>query len=776
MNPGFPPSRPARLFFTPLAFLLVLTALPQCHPVPDPRPGALGRYVNPFVGTGGIPWASGMLFPGATAPFGMVRLSPDTSFAGGFVISNMGTAGYDYGHTHTWGFSHTRLSGTGAADGGHFRLLPARGTIEPAGRLSRPVAIDHASEQASPGYYGVWLPEPGVLAELTATTHVGVHRYRFEPGGEAHLVLDATSFLAGGHAAEGRVEVLPAAGEVVGQTRGFGAFSSRYGGLKGYFVARFSRPFEGFATWADGVLEEGRGAAAGDDAGADLRFSGGAEGTVVEVKVGLSFVSLENARENLEVETGGLDFDRVRAAARDAWEEALGRVRIETASSRVRKIFYSALYHCLIMPTHFTDVNGQYLGFGGQVGVAGDFVYRTDLSLWDTFRSEHPLLLLVAPEVQRDSLKSLVRMARIAGSIPRWPSGGGETGSMFGTPADMVIAESYLKGLTDFEVEEAYGYMKAMAQGPPPAGASGRDGIADCLAYGYCPADRMDLAVSQTLEYAWADASVGLLAAALGREADALWFRDRSLDYRLTWNPETAYFQPRNADGTWFEPLLPDMTTYLDELFGGRFLDDYCEGSPQHWRWTAPHDPRGLIELFGGPGFFVSELETFMSGASRKRGDLYPGPAYWHGNQHDLHAIYLFDEAGRPELTQKWVRWALDRRYGTEEDGLDGNDDGGTLSAWYVLSALGFYPVAGTDRYWIGAPIVEKAEVALAGGAVLRVEARNQGPDNPYVQQASLNGSRLCEPFLAHHRIAAGGTLLFEMGPEPAPGGGFACP
>ena len=752
-----------------------MAGLSQCHPVPDPQPGELGRWVNPFIGTGGLPWASGMLFPGTIVPFGMVRLSPDTSFLGGFVIENMGTAGYYYGHSHIWGFSHTRLSGTGAVDGGHFRITPARGAVNPAGRMSAPLIFNKAFEEAAPGYYGVWLPQVSVLAELTSTTHVGVHRYTFDPGSEAHLLLDATSSLAGGNATEGRIEVLPELQEVVGHGRVFGDFSSRYDGLKGFFVARFSRPFEGFGTWTDGILEEGRATVEGDDVGADLHFSTDGEETPVEVKLGISFVSLENARENLDHEAGALDFEGVRTAARQVWENVLGRARIQTSSSRDRKIYYTAVYHSMIMPTHFTDVNGEYLGFEHQVGVADDFVYRTDLSLWDTFRTEHPLLVLIAPEVQRDSLKSLIRMARIGGAIPRWPSGAGYTGSMFGTPADMIITESYLKGLTDFEVEEAYEYMKALALGPPPPGAKGRDGIEDCLEFGYCPADRMNWAVSRTLEYAWADASVGLLAAALGREEDAMFFRNRSLDYRLLWNPDTAYFQPRNADGSWFEPFFPNLTTYVDEIFGGKFTDDYCEGSPRHWRWTAPHDPAGLLDLFGDTDFFVQELETFMQEASRRRGDINPGPAYWHGNQHDMHVIYLFNEAGRPDLTQKWVRWALQDRYGTEEDGLDGNDDGGTVSAWYVLSALGLYPVAGTDRYWIGAPIVERAEVQLGDGVVLNVTAENQHPDHAYVQAATLNDEPICAPFLTHEAIASGGTIYFEMGPEPAPGGGFDC-
>ena len=768
-------SRRYRFFFVPFLCMVISEGVSACHS--SPSSGSTRDpvdWVDPFIGTGGIPWTSGMLFPGATAPFGMVRLSPDTSYMGGLVLG-WGTAGYYYGQGRVLGFSHTRLSGTGATDGGQFRITPAVGQVDPALRLTRPARLDKSSETATPGYYAVRLSQPDVEVELTSTTRVGLHRYTFAPGAEAHLLLDATSFPIGERAEEGWVEVLPDAREVVGSGRVFGSFSGRWGGLKGYFVARFSRTFDGYGTWLCGDLEEERAEVAGDDVGADLRFSGGPEGAVVEVKLGVSFVSLANARANLEAEAGALDFDGVHAAARQVWEDALGLIRIETDDSTVREIFYTALYHCMIMPTNFTDLNGEYLGFEHQVGVAEGFTYYTDLSLWDTFRSEHPLLALIAPEVQRDSIKSLIRMARIGGSLPRWPSGAGYTGSMLGSPADMVIAESYLKGITDFEAQEAYEYMRATALGETAPGVPGRSGIEECLEFGFCPSDRMSGAVSRTVEYAWADASVALMAEALGHADDAELFRERSLEYRLTWNPLTRHFQPRNADSTWLWPFFPNLTTYYDELFGTGLVNDYVEGSPRHWRWVAPHDPEGLVALFGGPDYFVSELETFMDETAPVCGAPDPGPAYWHGNQHDMHAIYLFNEAGRPDLTQKWVRWALTDRYGTGPDGLDGNDDGGTLSAWYVLSAIGLYPIAGTDQYWVGAPIVDRADVSLGGGATLTVIAENQGPENIYVQEARVNGERLCAPFLRHAWIAQGGTLAFEMGPASAPGGGFEC-
>ncbi len=745
---------------------------PKNVTMPELKPGEYGQWVYPFIGTGGIPWACAMLFPGATTPFGMVRLSPDTTLPGGLSISKLGSAGYYYETNFLWGFSHTRLSGTGATDMGHFRVTPSIGKSDPADRLTRPLVFTHGQEEATAGYYAVNLPSIDCLAELTATDHVGVHRYTFGTGKDSHIFIDATSFLSGGKATEGKVFINSETMEVTGEARVFTDFTGRYGGLKGYFVAKFNTPFQSYATWSDGVCTESstESNGTGNDTGADINF-GNIKDQPVELKVGISFVSLENARENLNAEAGALDFEGVRDTARKTWDTSLSSIKIESPNTEVKTIFYTALYHSMIMPTDFTDVNGQYLGFEEQVGTAEGFTYRTDMSIWDTYRTEHPLLNLIAPDIQRDCLKSLVRMARIDGELPRWPSGAGETGSMFGTPADMVIAESYLKGITDFEVEEAYSFMKETALGTS-ASSSRRADIQALNKYGYVPADTEDISVSKTLELAWADGSIALLAQALGKTADAALFTDKSMDYKNLWNSETKYFQGRFIDGSWVEPLLPNFISYYDEILPKKVSDAYCEGGARHWRWSAPQDTTGLIALFG-KNYFISELDKFMADASKNRAAVLPGSGYWQGNQHDIHALFLFDDAGRPDLTQKWARWALAERHSTDVDGLDGNDDGGTLSSWYVFSAMGFYPVAGTDRYWIGSPNVDKAEINLGTGKTLTVIAENQSADNIYVQSVTLNGVKLDKPSIVHSQIAGGGTLTFIMGPSPAVNGGF---
>ncbi len=755
-----------------LTLLIFLSAVfttgapPASVTMPDLKAGVYGRWVNPFIGTGGYPWVCAMLFPGAATPFGMVRLSPDTILPGGADFVNLGFAGYYYPYRHLRGFSHTRLVGAGTGDMGHFRVTPAIGNTKPADRLTHPLVFTHEQEEATAGYYAVNLPGIDCMAELTATTHAGVHRYTFRSEKDAHLFIDATSFRTAGSAADGKVRILPDAMEIEGE----GLIHSN-GGLKGYFVARFSKPFKSCATWTNGVSAAGSTEAAGDDTGADINF-GNIKNEPVELKLGISFVSLENARLNLDAETGGLDFEGVRDAARDTWDTALSKIKIESPDREMKTIFYTALYHSMMMPTDFTDVNGQYLGFKEQAGTAEGFTYRTDMALWDTFRTLHPLLNLIAPDTQRDCLKSLVLMARANGSLPRWASESRDTGSMFGTPANMVIAESYLKGITDFEAAEAYAFMKntALETGAHP---ESHPDIQALNRYGYVPADLENISVSKTLELSWAAGSIALLADALGNTEDAALFTGKSMSYKNIFNPATKYFQGRNADGSWQQPFLPNILSYYDEILPIKVSTAYCEGSPRQWRWTAPQDTAGLIALFGSREYFVRELNQFMADASKNLSAVVPGSGFWMGNEHDMHAPYLFDDAGRPDLTQKWARWALAERFSTAVNGLDGNDDGGTLSAWYVFSAMGLYPVAGTDRYWIGSPNVNKAVIDLGTGKTLTVKAENQSAENIYVQSVTLNGVRLTEPSIVHAQIAGGGTMTFVMGPAPAVNGGF---
>ena len=728
----------------------------------------LAAKVNVFSGTGGVPYMCAHNTPAATTPFGMVRLGPDTAT---MLIHQTGVnrSGYYYGDNKLTGFSHTRLVGADALEGGVFRLFPTLESRAEAMREEKRFArFSHRDETAFPGYYAVRLPRDGVLTELTATPRVGWHRYTFTKEETPHLLLDVTSVLGDRRCGGGTLRLLPEAGEAELSVRLEGTFSGRYGGLTVYGVARFSRPFTSHRIWKNGVTLDGWSEAEGAKLDVDLAFGAVDTPRAVEVQVGLSYVSLANARLNLDTETAGLTFAQAVQAASGAWEQRLARVRIAGGTETQQRLFYTALYRAFQMPTVFTDVNGDYLAFDGAVHRAEGFTYYTDFSLWDTFRTVQPLYNLIARADQRDMIRSLLDMAQRGGTFPRWPSGAGYTGCMFGSPADMVVSEAYLKGIRDFDIESAYAIMRRTALEGPPPGANGdhRDGLAYYLQYGYCPTDKMGDAVSETLEYAWADHALSLLGRALGRADDADVFAKHAQFYRNLWNPETLFFMPRDSAGHFATEFKPLLLSYID--FDRKYTKDYVEGSAMQWRWGVPFDAEGLVSLFPSRERFVAELEAYMEGSKPGVGSWNPGGNYWHGNEPYIHAPYLFNAAGRPDLTQKWVRWVLDHKYSDDYVGLDGNDDGGTLSSWFVLSALGFYPIAGSDRYELAAPLFERAEIDL-GGTTLVVAADHFAPGNQYVQRTILNGTPLDRAWFTHDAIAGGGTLRFEMGPEPAP-------
>ncbi len=714
------------------------------YDMPDAETGEYTQYVDPFIGTGGTPWTAGMLSPAATVPFGSVRLGPDTSFIGGAYIVKTNTSGYYYEHGHIKGFSHSRLSGTGAEDYQMFRVTPAIGNKD-AGVL----AYSHLYETAVPGYYSVYLPSIDCLAEFTADVHTGVHRYTFGNSADARLFIDVTSTAGNYNAAKGAVNV-DENGVITGSAELGAAFSSRYDGLPVYFAAVADKEIKSYEI----VGSE-------DDLGIDINF-GDLEGQPLEMKVGISFVSVENAKLNLETEAGSVSFDDVRKNALADWEEALSVIDMESVDDEIKTVFYTSLYHSMIMPTDFTDVNGQYLDFNKEVDVAEGFTYRTDMSLWDTVRTTHSLYTLIAPEIQEDCLNSLLDMAEKGGALPRWPQGAGYAGSMLGDPANIMITESYLKGF-DFDVETAYEYMKTSSESKPSK--VGRDYVDLYNQYGYVPDDLApaDESVSRTIEYSWEDGAIATLAEALGYEEDAAKYYEKSMYYKNTFNPETKYFQARNSDGSYVWNFSPYITTFYDAVMIKKFADCYCEGSARQWRWNALQDIDGMIELFGGEEYFVSELEDFMKDASVNRAAIDPGHGFWVGNQHDIHTPYLFSNAGRADLTQKWVRWTLENRFSSDVNGLDGNDDGGTLSSWYVFSALGFYPLAGTDKYWIGSPNVDSAVINLGNGNTLEIEAVNQSADNVYVESVTLNGVELSGTYVTHEQLMNGGKLTFNM-------------
>lgn len=764
-----------------LLFLIVakLKYFSIVHPTPkniteNISPGNYGQYVNNFIGTGGFPsWVCGMNFPGATVPFGMVRLSPETIT---LLPKNkmllperkaLNTSGYYYGDNRILGFSHTRLAGTGATDGGHFLFTP---TSTQAKDINYQEDFyhnfSHGDETAFPGYYSVRFNDENILTELTATERSGLHRYTFSKGDHKQLMIKITNALGDKKAISGEVNINPGKNEITGSVRTYGSFSGRYNGIHVYFVAKFDQAFANYGIWDGKKYTENLKTATSDSLLVNIGFNADGDRSEVNVQVGISYVSIENALKNLESEVGNQSFDEIVEKAKLKWEEKLSLIEIAGGSETDHTIFYSALYRSFQMPTIFNDVNGEYIGFDNNIHEVGDFKYYTDLSLWDTFRTIHPLFNLIARDNQRDMMVSLVLMAEQGGSLPRWPSGNGYTGSMLGSPADITITEAYLKGVKDFDIEFAYKKMKQVALIPMPKGAeaSGRRGIEGYIKYGYSPDELGDRSVAQTLEYAWADYSISLLAKDLGYFDDYKFFSNQAMNYKNVWNPETQYFQSRRIDGSFVEKFDPLRLTYTD--WEEEYTKGYVEGSAWQWRWTVPFDPMGLINLFESEDYFVSELNDFFKKSKPQLATWIPDNYYWHGNEPDLHAVYLFNDAGRPDLTQKWVRWILKNKYENNYVGIDGNDDAGTLSAWYIFSSLGFYPIAGTDIYQLGSPLFKSAKINL-GEQALKIVADNYSPSNIYVKEVFLNGKLLDRRWVKHSEIMQGGTLRFVMSDQP---------
>lgn len=731
-------------------------------------PGDLGQYVNPFSGTGGIPYICTHNTPAATVPFGTVRLGPDT-ICMFFDKVGLNQSGYYYGDNRTIGFSHTRLCGAAVTEGGVFRVMPTTSARLSQLKKKGPffARFSHSQELAFPGYYGVWLPKDKIMAEMTASQHVGLHRYTFKGKNTPHLLLDLNSALSERPTKDAKVKIDSGAGTLEGEAVHWGGFSGRTGGTNVYFAARCMTPFKSSGVWTNHQYKDEVSEAEGDDVTIDLGFAEGSGDQTIEFRMAISYVSLANAKANLDVETSQKTFDQVLTEAKDSWEKRLAVIKITGGTEEQKRVFYTALYRAFQMPTMFTDVNGEYKGFDQAIHKAEGFKYYTDFSLWDTFRAVHPLYNLIARKDERDMMVSLVEMAKAGGCLPRWPCMCGYTNCMFGTPADVAVSEAYLKGIRDFDIETAYKSMRQVAFNGPPVGSkfAGREGYEYYNQYGYCPTDKTGDAVSATLEYAWADYALAQLAETLGYKDDAALFRQRSTNYKNIWNPATQYFQPKDSKGGYPVEFKPLLLSYVD--FDRKYTKDYVEGSPLQWRWGVPHDPEGLKALFKSPEYFLSELTEYFEKSDKSLGWWNPGPYYWHGNEPYIHNVYFFSTAGRPDLTQKYVRWIMDTKYADNYNGLDGNDDGGTLSSWYVLNALGFYPIAGTTRYELAAPLFERAEVNMGDGKILTVIAENHAANHIYVKGVFLNDVPLDRTSFTHDEIANGGTLRFVMSPTP---------
>jgi len=716
---------------------------------PTPVPGE----ANVFIGTGGLGFGVGSTTPAAAVPFGAVRLGPDTSWHGlNPIISH--NVGYWYPDNQVRGFSHTHLSGIGVTDYGHFRFTPAVGRpekrVDQKGYISR---FEHKDESARPGYYSVLLKDSGVKAELTATRDAGFHRYAYPAGQNALLIVDLGRAVLDRYACGAELNIDPALGEFWGWQKVCGSLTARDGGAKFYFTAKINAKLKDFGIKDEGQMKPESLKAEGVKITAWFDF--GAQDKPVLVKCGISMISAEQAKKNLNAQIPDWDFDKTLAAAEAAWKDAFAKIEIKGGTAEQRSIFYGALYHSYLMPTNYTEEGMVYSGLDKKPHRADWGYYYSDFSIWDTFRNLHPLLVLLEPEKDTDMMQSLWKMAEEGGFMDRWPTANLYTNCMTGTFQDCVIADGFIKGLKNFDVEKVYASMVRVANQPAPAGhpGNGRPGILDYKKYGYLPVESKEPA-SSTLEYAYADFCIAQVAGKLGKESDAAEFYKRAGYYKNQYNPKSGFFQPRRASGSFKEP------------FSARAWGlNYTEGTAYHWLWTNWYDPSGMAELLGGREKMVGRLESFFEKVEHADSDALPHIYYWHGNEPDMHAAYMFDQLGRPELTQKWVRWVINTKYQNNPSGLPGNDDCGTMSAWFIFSSLGFYPLAGTELYYLTSPLFPEAVMHLAKGDIT-VKARG-APEKIYIKSVKLNGKPIDRVWIRHDEIKDGAELVFELSAAP---------
>ena len=729
-----------KLLLSVCAFSLTLATL---------QAGEITKYVNPFIGTGAIDGGlSGNNYPGATSPFGMIQLSPDTSEA-----PNWGDAsGYDSNRNTIFGFSHTRLSGTGASDLIDITLMPTS-----SGRTSS--AFTHDEEKARPGYYQVMLKDEGINAELTTTQRNGIHRYQYPAGKDAEIILDmdhsADKGSWGRRIINSQIRILNDHA-----VEGYRIITGWAKLRKIYFYMEFSSPILTSTLRDGGRVHENTAVINGTNLHGCFRF-GQLNGKPLTCKVALSSVSMENARQNMEQEAPHWDFDRYVAAADADWEKQLGKIEVKGTEVQ-KEIFYTALYHTMIQPNTMSDVNGEYMAADYTTRkVANNETHYTTFSLWDTFRASHPLYTLLEPERVTDFVKSMIRQYEYYGYLPIWQLWGQDNYCMIGNHSIPVITDAILKGIPGIDMEKAYEavYNSSVTSHP-------NSPFEVWEKYGFMPENIQTQSVSITLEQAFDDWCVAQLAAKLNKDADYQRFHKRSEYYRNLFHPKTKFFQSKNDKGEWIEPFDPYQ-------YGGNGGHPFTEGNAWQYFWYVPHNIQALMELTGGTKAFEQKLDTFFTSTYKSEQMNHNASGfvgqYAHGNEPSHHVAYLYNFAGQPWKTQKYVSHILNTLYNNTSSGYAGNDDCGQMSAWYVFSAMGFYPVNPADgRYIIGSPLLDECTLKLAGNKEFRIRTIRKSPEDIYIQSVTLNGKKHKDFFITHQDIMNGGTMVFKMGKKPS--------
>lgn len=735
------------------------------------------EYIDPLIGTEGAGSQYGGMWPGVGQPFAALQ------WVGMTRLTEVGRTSYNFSDTALLGFVGTRQPAIWMGDYGQVSLAPRTGAVD-VDFKTRGYAFSHGDETATPWLYRVTYgaPEKGrITAEMTGTMRAGLFRIAFPKGVAGHVVIDASRDYASGvsdlRPADGWLRIGADGRTVEGWNSDRLDAHHAYDlpNFKGYFVVEFSRPFTAFGTYTG----DGKPAAKGQYQGvitqpevreAQANRAGGyvcfaADDAPLLIRVGTSFINLAQARDNLRREIPDWDFDGTAAQTRRAWEQAFERLVIETPDEAMKTIFYTGLYHALLYPREFSEYGRYYSAFDDQVH---EGVSYTSYSLWDTYRAEHALLTLVASERVDGMMTALLQMYREGGWLPMWPNPS-YTGIMSGGPAEMILAEAWSKGFRGFDVALAYEAVKKNATVPQAGDAEcdwrdrgnfgrtpeTRGGLSWYQTLGYVACDKVKESVSRTQDFSLNDTAAAILARATGHAADAAFFEARSKSYTNVWDAASKLFLPRKADGTFVQ------------AHDGH---DYCECSAQTSLWCVPHDALGVAALLGGADVFEAKLDEYFATLFFKPER---GNRSIHGNEPSHHTGYLYNAIGKPWKTQAQVREIARRSYSTDKKGFDGNEDCGQMSAWYILTAVGFYPLnPATDVYEFGSPLVERAVLKIGAPyppATFTVTAKNQAPQNVYVQSVTLNGRRLAEPRLRHRDIVAGGTLAFVMGDKPNP-------
>lgn len=720
--------------------------------------------VNVFIGTGG----HGHTFPGATLPHGMVQLSPDTRLFGWDACS-----GYYYDDTSIMGFTHTHLSGTGIGDYGDILFMPVVGE-KPliAGTAENPDEgyrshFSHEQESARPGYYQVLLQDDSINVELTATLRAGLHRYTYPKASDARLIVDMEPTIHGHQHPVTQIRVVNDS-TIAGMKYTVGWAKHHYV----YFYAVFSNPFD-YKLYSGTEYQSDSTSVTVNTAKAVMSFRNlPADGRVL-AKVGISSVDEEGARLNVEAEIPNWDFEGVMKQANTVWNETLGKIDIETSDNDSRTVFYTSLYHAFIQPSLASDVDGRYRTMGHEIKQDASYTNYTVFSLWDTFRAAHPLYTIVTPEQNQAFIRSLLRKYDEGGILPKWELASNETGTMIGYHAVSVIADAMMKKQCDFDVKKA---LEACIR----SSVYDTTGVTPMMdrqilngklmpvsikyknELGYIPCDKVGGSVSQGLEFAYNDWLIAQMMKEHNRKDLYDKYMELFRNYRNYFDPETKLMRGRLSDGSWITPFDPASV---------QRPSNYVEGNAWQWAWFVPQDVEGLMELVGGQKYFEAHLDTLFTTSSELTGD--PNAAadvtgmigqYAHGNEPSHHIPYLYNYAGAPRKTQALVDHILRTLYHNDPNGLSGNEDVGQMSAWYALSAMGFYSFCpGRPVYEIGRPIFDKVTIHLSNGKDFVIQAKNNSVENKYIRSMKLNGEDLAEPRFSHFDLMKGGELIFEM-------------